>query len=474
MNVTIIGSGYVGLNTGVVLAYLNHNVTCMDQDSKKIDSLKNGRSPIYEHGLEMLLRKAKERIEFTTDLNQAISDADVIMIAVGTPAKQNGEADTKYVEAAVTEIAAALQEGHSYLIVVKSTVPIGTNRQISKNINQILASREINVEIDFASNPEFLREGMALSDTLYPDRIVIGSDSYRAIDTLRKMYLPILEQTFIPPLELPRPSGYKLPTLVDTSSTSTEMIKYASNAFLALKISYINEIGGLCEKVGADIKEVAYGIGLDPRIGSRFLNAGIGWGGSCFPKDTAALLALGTKYAYSMPIVEASRIINNRQRQVIIEKLQSELGNLHGRTVGILGLAFKPGTDDLRDSPAQDIIKLLVEQGVNVKAHDPVAVTNAKQLLAGYKIKYGTSPYLVARGCDALVLVTEWEEYLKLDFSKLRAAMKSPIIIDGRNFLNSEKLIKAGFIYKGVGIDNACSGNGRSGIHWKSSCGQAS
>ncbi len=474
MNITIIGSGYVGLNTGVVLAYLKHNVTCVDQDSKKIESLKNGSSPIYEHGLETLLWKTKERIEFTTDLNQAIADADVIIIAVGTPAKQNGEADTKYVEAAVTEIAMALQEDRSYLIVVKSTVPIGTNRQISEKINQFLTTRGINVEVDFASNPEFLREGMALSDTFYPDRIVIGSDSYRAVDQLHKVYLPILEQTFLPPLELPRPSGYKLPTLVDTSPTSAEMIKYASNAFLALKISYINEIGGLCEKVGADVKEVAYGIGLDPRIGPRFLNAGIGWGGSCFPKDTAALIALGKEYTYTMPIVEASCVVNNRQRQVIIEKLQSELNNLRGRTVGILGLAFKPGTDDLRDSPAQDIIKLLVDQGVNVKAHDPIAIPNAQRLLAEYRIEYGKNPYLMARDCDALVLVTEWEEYLKLDFIKLRATMKSPILIDGRNFLNSEELIKAGFIYKGVGIDDACSGNGRSGIHWKSPCGQAS
>lgn len=474
MKITIIGSGYVGLNTGLVLAYLKHNLICVDQDLNKIESLKNGRSPIYEQGLETLLRETKERIKFTTDLNSAVSDADVIIVAVGTPAKQNGEADLSHVEAALNQMALALEMGRNYTIVIKSTVPVGTNCRIAANVNQIMASRGIKSKLNFVSNPEFLREGMALSDTLYPDRIVVGSDNFGGIETLRQMYLPILEQSFVPPPELPRPEGFKLPVLVETSLTSAEMIKYASNAFLALKISYINEIGGLCEKTGANVKEVAYGMGLDPRIGPRFLNAGIGWGGSCFPKDTAALLALGAEYGYSMPIVEASCTVNKRQRQAVIEKLETGLGNLKGRTVGILGLAFKPGTDDLRDSPAQDIIKLLFERGVRVKAHDPVAVPRARKLLAEYQVEYGVTPYQTARDCDALVLITEWEEYLKLDFLKLRSVINTPLLIDGRNFLNPEELNAAGFRYEGVGIGDACLGNRRSGIYWKSPCGQAS
>nr|WP_274428100.1 nucleotide sugar dehydrogenase [Acetonema longum] len=288
------------------------------------------------------------------------------------------------------------------------------------------------------------------------------------------MYLPVLEQSFTPPPELPRPRGFKPPVLVETSLTSAEMIKYASNVFLALKISYINEIGGLCEKTGADIKEVAYGMGLDPRIGSRFLNAGIGWGGSCFPKDTLALMALGAAYDYSMPIIDAACAVNKRQRQVVIKKLESQLGDLSGRTVGILGLAFKPGTDDLRDSPAQDIIKLLVERGVRVKAHDPVAVPSARKLLAEYQVEYGVNPYQTACGCDALVLITEWEEYLKLDFLKLRSVMNTPILIDGRNFLNPAELNAVGFLYEGVGIGDACLGNGRGGVYRESPSGQAS
>lgn len=455
MNITIIGSGYVGLNTGVVLAYLKHKVTCVDKDLKKIESLQNGKSPIYEHGLENLLLKITDNIKFTTDFTQSIANADVIILTVGTPAKQNGEADISYMETALNEIVSVLKEGHHYVIVIKSTVPVGTNQVIFNNVKQILNSRRVNIEVDFVSNPEFLREGTALNDTLYPSRIVLGSDSIEAIETLHKMYLPILEQAFIPPSNLPRPKGFTLPTLVKTSLTSAEMIKYASNALLALKVSFINEIGGLCEKVGADVKEVAYGIGLDPRIGPSFLNAGVGWGGCCLPKDISELITLGKKYDYPMTIVEASSIVNNRQRQVIIEKLQSTLGDLKGRTVGILGLAFKPGTDDVRHSPAEDIIKFLIEQGVNIKAHDPIAIANAQKVFVDYKIEFNNNPYSIARNSDALVLVTEWEEYLKIDFNMLREVMNVPLIIDGRNFLNSEEIIKSGFIYKGIGIEDA-------------------
>jgi len=451
MNITIIGCGYVGLTTGVALAYLKHNVIGIDKDLNKIMLLKQRKSPIHERGLEILLQETPKWIEFQSDINQAAADADVIIIAVGTPAKKNGEADTSSVEEAARDIAFGLKENRSYTVVVKSTVPIGSNRRVETVINRVLNSRGISAEVSIASNPEFLREGMALSDTFYPDRIVAGSESEKAIEVLRKMYQPILEQTFNPPSFLPRPEHYNLPPLVTTNPASAEMIKYAANAFLALKISYINEIGGLCEKVGADVTEVARGIGLDPRIGARFLNAGIGWGGSCFPKDTSALLALGTEYNYSMSIVEASRNVNLRQRQIVLEKLQTQLKVLRGRTIGILGLAFKPDTDDVRESPVLEIIKLLIERGANVRVHDPVALANAQKVLAGFEIDYFDDPYTVAAGCDALILITEWDYYRNLDFIKLKTEMKIPFLLDGRNFLNPSELKNAGFIYEGIG-----------------------
>lgn len=454
MKIVIVGTGYVGLTTAVMLAYIGHTVIGVDIDEKKIELLKEGKSPIHEAGVEELLASLKNNIVFTTDLKPNVGDADIIMIAVGTPAKANGEADTHYVEEVARTVAEGLTDGRTYTVVVKSTVPIGTNRRVAHVIKKTLEERNVKATVYVASNPEFLREGMALYDSFYPDRIVIGAENPEAIEILRRMYRPILEQTFDPPQAVPRRYGYSLPTLITTDPVSAEMIKYAANAFLALKISFINEIAGLCEKVGADVTEVARGIGLDTRIGRRFLNAGIGWGGSCFPKDTAALIAVGREYNYEMPIVEAARRVNQLQRERTVEKLQSVLKGVRGRTIAILGLSFKPGTDDVRESPAIDIIRLLIERGAHIRAHDPVAIENARKAFTTeelQEITFVDDPYLAAEGADAVVVATEWQLYRQIDLKRLAHVMRTPILLDGRNIYAPKEARGAGFIYMGVG-----------------------
>jgi len=451
MKVAIIGCGYVGLTTGVALAYLGHQVTGVEKDQDKLGLLLRGKSPIHEHGLEELIKDCASSLSFTADASLAVPHADVIMIAVGTPQKENGEADTYYVEEAACEVASALLSGRSYTLVVKSTVPIGSNRRVAYVMEKVLNEQGNNAQIYLASNPEFLREGLALRDTLYPDRIVVGAKNSQAVEELRLMYRPILEQTFEPPAFLPRPEGYMPPPLITTDPTSAEMIKYAANAFLAVKISFINEIAGLCDKVGADVTEVARGIGLDSRIGSRFLSAGLGWGGSCFPKDTAALVAVASEFNYSLPIVEAAREVNARQQLLVVEKLQGALKGIRGQVVGVLGLSFKPNTDDIRESPALRLIQLLVERGAHVRAHDPVAIPKARQTLSSVEVDFIENPYKMAEGADALVLATEWEEYRSLKLSKLAGCMREPVLVDARNFFSPDEARQAGFNYLGVG-----------------------
>ncbi len=453
LKVAMIGTGYVGLATGTVLAYLGHEVVGVDKDKSKIDLLRAGKSPIREHGLDELLALSKQRLVFTQDTATAVAKANVILIAVGTPSKINGEADTQYVEAAAGEVAESLLPGHSYVIVVKSTVPIGTNRRVQYVINRVMGERGLfeSTPVHIVSNPEFLREGMALYDTLYPDRIVIGAEGPEGVAVMRRLYRPILEQTFSPPSFLARPSGYGLPPMITTDPTSAEMIKYASNAFLSLKISFINEIAGLCEKVGADVSEISRGIGLDKRIGPHFLKAGMGWGGSCFPKDTAALLAIGKEYGYEMPIVTASRKVNYYQRYRMVEKLQEALKGVRGRVIGILGLAFKPGTDDVRESPALDFIRILIDRGAHVRAHDPAAVSNARKALEELDVEFVSDPYDVAVGAEALVLATDWPEYVTLNLERVAQSMQTPVLLDGRNILDKAKAEAAGFYYMGVG-----------------------
>jgi len=452
MRIVVVGAGYVGLTTGMALAYVGHRVQFIDRDPTKIELLRGGRSPIHEPGVEELLVQNADQLDFFEEVGEFVAEADLVMIAVGTPPKANGEAETRFVEEAVTEVAEQLRAGATYTFVVKSTVPIGTNRRVAELVRRTLQSRKVSASVHVASNPEFLREGSALRDAFYPDRIVVGADDPAGIDALRRLYRPFLEQTFDAPPAIPRPEGFSLPPLITTDPTSAEMIKYAANAFLALKISYINEIAGLCEKVGADVVEVSRGIGLDPRIGPGFLNAGLGWGGSCFPKDTLALIAMGGEFGYEMPIVEAAREVNFRQRARIIEKLQHGLKALRGRTVGILGLAFKPGTDDVREAPALDIVRRLLELGAHVRVHDPIALDNARKALGdNLDVEYFEDPYEMADGADALVLATEWPMYKKLSLRQLADALNGGLLVDGRNVFDPEEAKVAGLRYMGVG-----------------------
>ncbi|RPI10871.1 MAG: UDP-glucose/GDP-mannose dehydrogenase family protein, partial [Acidobacteriales bacterium] len=365
MNVTIIGTGYVGLTTGVALAYLGNRVTCLDVDESKLETLRGGRAPLYEPFLEEMMALARENLAYTSSYPESLPGADIVFIAVGTPSAAGGAPDLQYLRAAAEGVGRHL--GDSFTVVInKSTVPIGSSNWVETLVADAFVAahqEKPNGRYAVASNPEFLREGSGLHDTLYPDRIVIGSDNPRAREMLHALYKPIVEQTFAAPKFLPRPEELAAVPLITAELASAELIKYAANAFLALKISYINEIAQLAEKVGADIAQVAKGIGLDSRIGTRFLQAGIGWGGSCFAKDTAALIATAHEYALSMPIVQAARQMNSMQRGRVVEKLLAELKILKGRTIGLLGLAFKAHTDDLRDAPSLDIARQLLERG---------------------------------------------------------------------------------------------------------------
>jgi UDPglucose 6-dehydrogenase len=452
MKVSIIGTGYVGLTTGVCLGYLGHDVTCIDTDEKKIGLLRAGKTPIYEPFLTELMAAAQPNLQFCTEYAGAVKDADVIFIAVGTPPAPDGSPDLRYLSEAARGIGKHY-DGEFLVVVNKSTVPIGSGNWVGSLVRESYEQhhgKKANGHFSVASNPEFLREGSALHDSLYPDRVVIGSDNNRALEVLYSLYRPILDQTFGPPTYLPRPEGVGAVPLISTDLASAELIKYAANAFLATKISYINEIGQLAEKVGADISQVAKGIGLDARIGTRFLQAGIGWGGSCFGKDTSALVATAREYNIGMPIVEAAREINRRQRDRVVEKLLGELKILKGRTIGLLGLAFKPNTDDLREAPAIDIARKLVERGCKVKAHDPVALDRFEREYPDLAVVCCETPEETADDVDALVLVTEWQDYRELDWEVIASRMRAPLILDGRNALDRARLERFGFRYLGI------------------------
>jgi UDPglucose 6-dehydrogenase len=450
VNVTILGTGYVGLTTGVCLAFLGHKVTCADSDPRKIATLDEGAVPFHEPWLAELLAEARCNLKFTTEYAHAIPGAQVIFIAVGTPPGQNGSPDLKYLQSAARGIGEHMDSEFT-VVVNKSTVPIGSGNWVGSLIREALEQRSgAKSNFAVASNPEFLREGSALHDSLYPDRVVIGADEAQTAEILYTLYRPILDQTFQSPPFLPRPEELGAVPLISTDLASAELIKYAANAFLALKISYINEIGLLSEKVGADIAQVAKGIGLDARIGTRFLQAGIGWGGSCFGKDTAALVATAKEYGLEMPIVQSARDVNRRQRERVIDKLLGELRILKGRTIGLLGLAFKPHTDDLREAPAIDIARKLIERGARVKAHDPVAMDR-------FRVEYpdlasiccGTSED-VFRDSDAVVLVTEWPQYREMDWDPLAKSMRTKVVLDGRLALDRARLMRAGVRYLGL------------------------
>src|SRR5688572_18491674 len=448
MKVAIIGTGYVGITTGVCLGWLGHDVTCVDTDDGKIESLRAGVAPIYEPGLGELLTQVAGRLHFTTSYVDAIPRSQVVFIAVGTPPTADGSPNLQYLSAAAQSIGANL-DGEFTVVVNKSTVPIGSGNWVESIIREAdekgRGSGRRGERFAVASNPEFLREGTALHDSLYPDRIVIGADHARALEMMYTLYRPLLEQSFAPPSFLPRPDALGAVPLVATDLASAELIKYAANAFLALKISYINEISQLAGKVGADVSLVANGIGLDARIGRRFLQAGIGWGGSCFGKDTAALVSTAADYGLAMPIVSAAREVNRRQRERVVERLLSELKILKGKIIGLLGLAFKPNTDDLRDAPALDIARALVARGARVRVHDPVAMDRARREHPQLEVSYCAEPEEIAAQADALILVTEWPQYRDLNWARMASAMNSAVILDGRHWLDATALASAGF-----------------------------
>lgn len=437
MNISIIGSGYVGLVTGACFAELGNRVICADNDSKKITFLKKGVIPIYEPGLQDLIaaNMKRKRLLFTSNIKEAVKDSEVIFIAVGTPSLGNGEADLTGIENVARNIALNLHEYR--LIVEKSTVPVETGEWVKRTIQTYLACRQTGikakVKFDVASNPEFLREGSAIYDFMHPDRIVIGVESKKAEEILVSLYKP---------LHAP---------LVITDIKSAELIKHASNSFLAVKISFINAVSNICEKVGADVKEVAFGMGLDKRIGRPFLNAGIGYGGSCFPKDLDAFIKISENLGYNFQLLKAVREVNQQQRSVFLNKIKSALWIVKDKTIGVWGLSFKPNTDDIRNAPSIDIIKALLKERAMIKVFDPSAIAKAKEILGG-KVTFCKDPYSVCRGSDCLLIITEWEEFKNLDFFKVKKLLKRPLIIDGRNIYEAKKLKKLGFTYIGIGI----------------------
>jgi UDPglucose 6-dehydrogenase len=452
MNVTVIGAGYVGVPTAVTFAYLGHRVICLDTDPAKVALLRQCRAPAHEPHLDTMLGLTRPNLRFTTSYAEAVPDADVIVLAVGTPPRPDGTPDLSYLRAAARGIGGHLTRAGA-VVANKSTVPPGSGNWVEAEIGAAYAARggAVGRRCPVVSNPEFLRQGAALHESLYPDRVLLGTSDERAFTVLRELYQPILDQAFPAPACLPRPAELTSVPLVATDLASAELMKYAANAFLALKVSYINEVAELAERLGADITQVAYGLGLDPRIGGRFLQAGAGWGGSCFGKDTVGMLATAQEYGVEMALVRAAREVNYRQRTRIVEKLLGELKALHGRTVGLLGLAFKPNTDDLRDAPAVTIAQQLFERGARVRAHDPVALPRARRELAELGVAYCDSVEEAAADADALVLVTDWPHYLDLPWERLAGVMRTPLVLDGRNVLDRERLVRAGFRYLGMG-----------------------
>ncbi|MBV9342461.1 MAG: UDP-glucose/GDP-mannose dehydrogenase family protein [Acidobacteria bacterium] len=448
MQIAVVGSGYVGLVAGACLADLGHDVIVVDNDQEKLAALQGGEVPIHENFLpELLARHRGVRLRFSDDLDNAVRASSAIFIAVGTPPTEQGEADLSYVESVARGIAGAI---NSYKVVVeKSTVPVYTCDWVRRIILRNGGHAE---HFDVASNPEFLREGTAVTDFLYPDRVVIGADSPRCAAVLREIYAPLTDGTYyLRPEAIPRPDRAQLPPpLIVTGAKSAELIKHASNAFLAMKISFINAVASICESVGADVQQVCRGIGTDSRIGPRFLNPGIGYGGSCFPKDLMAFRAVAREYGYDFRLLDEVIRINEDQRQRFIRKVRSALWTLRGKRLGVLGLAFKGGTDDIRESPAIVLIQSLLQEGCQICAYDPAAHLRAREALGG-AVMLVENAYDAARGADALLILTEWEEFSSLDLKRLRAALRYPIVIDGRNLYDPELMAGHGFTYYSVG-----------------------
>ena len=430
--ICVIGTGYVGLVTGACFSDLGNTVTCLDVDQDRIEKLKNGIMPIYEPGLEQLVEQNTRagRLTFTTDLKEAIEGASFAFIAVGTPSGVDGEADLQYVRAAAESIADVVDQ--PIIVVNKSTVPVGTGDWVAEVIQRRRAGRPL--EFSVVSNPEFLREGSAIHDFTCPDRIVLGSLDRDAASKVAQLYLSL-----------------RCPIMI-TDLRTAEMVKYASNAFLATRISFINEIANMCEELGADVREVALGMGYDKRIGSAFLDAGLGWGGSCFPKDVKALAHMAVLHGTQPQLLQAVMEINRNMRRRVVLRLRRALGSLNDKVIGILGLSFKPNTDDIREAPAIEVIHLLQNEGAIIRAYDPQAMDNAVRQIK--HIQLCDNPYAVAEGADALVLATEWNEFKQLDFARIKQVMRMPLLVDGRNQWDAAQVRKLGFTYFGIGWAN--------------------
>lgn len=438
MHIAVIGTGYVGLVTGTCFAEFGNEVICVDNDKSKIDKLLKGVMPIYEPGLDILVAKnvKEKRLSFTTDVKAAIEKSLVVFIAVGTPPKEDGSANLQFVGDVAKDIA-KYKNGYK-VIVNKSTSPVGTGKWIRSIVED---NQSNSVPFSVASNPEFLREGSAIEDFMRPDRVVLGAEQPEAFAILKELYSPLYL------IETP---------FVETNIETAELIKYAANAFLATKISYINEMANLCEIVGADINDVAKGMGLDNRIGRKFLHAGPGYGGSCFPKDTSAIHQLAKSKGFDLKIIGSAIEVNVSQRQRMFEKIKKGIGDFQGKTIGVLGLAFKPNTDDMRDAPSVDIIKRIQKEGGKVRAFDPVAIENARIDLPD--IEYCGETYETIEGCDALIFMTEWNQFRSLDLEKIKSLLNKPLVFDLRNIYDPSKMKKLGFDYYGVGRKNGTGG----------------
>lgn len=430
MNISIIGSGYVGLVSGACFSELGNKVICADNDAAKIKRLKKGIIPIYEPGLKELIaiNTKNKRLKFSSSIKEAVMSSEIIFIAVGTPSLKNGEADLTGIENVARNIA---QNMRGYrLIVEKSTVPVETGMWVKHTIETYIRSKN---KFDVASNPEFLREGQAINDFMHPDRIVIGVESQRARELLVNLYKPLNA------------------TMVVTDIKSAELIKHASNSFLATKISFINAVSRICDKVGADVEEVSRGIGLDKRIGKSFLNAGIGYGGSCFPKDLDAFVTISEKLGVDFKLLEAVREVNQQQKDFFLTKIKDSLWIIKDKTIGVLGLSFKPDTDDIRNAPSLDIVDSLRSEGAFLKVYDPQAIEKAKEFFGTSGVKFCKNSYETAKGCDCLIILTEWDEFKGLDFLKIKKLLKRPLVIDGRNTYDPLAMKKAGFTYVSIG-----------------------
>ncbi len=452
--VAVIGSGYVGLVAAACLAELGHNVVCVDVDQSRVELLQSGGVPIYEEGLDDLLSRHRgNRLRFSTDIQAAACFAEVVLIAVGTPQSPNGDADLSQVESVLTSISPVL---NSYKVLIeKSTVPVLTNKWVARSLRLNGVSPR---HFDVVSNPEFLREGQAIADFLYPDRIVVGADTERSRNLLRELYLPLIdgsyykrEDRFQGPAEFPGNALY-----IETSASSAELIKQASNAFLALKVSFSNAVSNICERVGTDVEEVSRGVGADKRIGPRFLRAGIGYGGSCFPKDIRAFDKMAEAAGYNFDLLRCLEQINEDQQTGFVRKLRTALWSLQDKHIAVLGVAFKPGTDDIRESPSIAVLRRILAEGSRISVYDPAAMRNCHAALPeSPRLRYAQDEYDAAKNAHALVILTEWPQFRHLDFTRLRESMRYPIVVDGRNMFNPAKMSGAGFYYYSVGRPTA-------------------